>query len=457
VSEEDSWQRWPAGLVRLTADDTDDGGAGLAAERNRLFADIRPLRESGEYRRLWTGQSLSALGNQMTNVAVPVQVYAMTHSSFAVGAIGLAVAVPLIAVGLVGGSLADAVDRRKLVLLTSSGLALLSLVFALQAALNLRQLWLLYVVIALQGCLFAIDQPARTTFVPRLLPPGRIQAANALNQLSFQLSGTLGPLLAGVVIATAGLKAAYATDAATFTIAIYAVARLRPMPPQGGGATPGFAAVAEGLRWAKAHRVIAMVFLVDLNAMIFGMPRALFPALAATHFGGGARTVGLLYAAPAIGGLIGAAFSGPVARVRRQGLAVLVSVAIWGGSIAGFSVSRSLWLGVVLLAIAGGSDMVSAIFRSTMLLQNVPDALLGRLSAVNFVVIAGGPRVGDLEAGSVASLTSPVFSAVSGGLACVVGVVLLGLAVPAFARYRVGPDGTPPPAAAELPPPVGAS
>jgi MFS family permease len=394
------------------------------------------LRESPEYRRLWLGQSLSSVGNQMTNVAVPVQVYAMTHSSLAVGAIGLAVGVPFIAVGLLGGSLADAVDRRKLVIVTSSGLALLSAVFALQAALDLNQLWLLYVVVAVQSCLFAVDQPARSTFIPRLLPSERISAATALTQLSFQLSGTVGPLLAGVVIAAAGLKAAYIIDAATFSIAVYTVIRLRAMPPEGGGAAPGVAAVAEGLRWVRHQPVIAMIFLVDLNAMIFGMPRAVFPALAATHFGGGTRTVGLLYAAPAIGGLLGAAFSGPLAHVRRQGMAVLASVAIWGASIAGFSVSRSLLLGAVLLAVAGAADMVSAVFRQTILLQNVPDALLGRISAVNFVVVAGGPRFGDLEAGGMATLTTPVFSAVSGGLACLVGVVVLGLAVPAFARYR---------------------
>jgi MFS family permease len=394
------------------------------------------LRESPEYRRLWLGQSLSSVGNQMTNVAVPVQVYAMTHSSLAVGAVGLAVGVPFIAVGLLGGSLADAVDRRKLVIVTSSGLALLSAVFALQAALALNQLWLLYVVVAVQSCLFAVDQPARSTFIPRLLPSERISAATALTQLSFQLSGTVGPLLAGVVIAAAGLKAAYITDAATFSIAVYTVVRLRAMPPEGGGSSPGLAAVAEGLRWVRHQPVIAMIFLVDLNAMVFGMPRALFPALAATHFGGGTRTVGLLYAAPAIGGLLGAAFSGPLAHVRRQGMAVLISIAIWGASIAGFSVSRSLLLGAMLLAVAGAADMVSAVFRQTILLQNVPDALLGRISAVNFVVIAGGPRFGDLEAGGMATLTSPVFSAVSGGLACLVGVVVLGLAVPAFARYR---------------------
>jgi hypothetical protein len=404
-------------------------------ERKRLLADLRPLQESPEYRRLWAGQSLSAIGTQMTTVAVPVQVYAMTHSSLAVGALGLAV-VPLIAVGVMGGSLADAVDRRKLVLSTSSGLAVLSAAFAVQAALNLRQLWLLYLVTGLQAALFALDQPARTTFTPRLLPPERIAAGTALSQLSFQLSGTAGPLLAGVVIAAAGLKTAYIIDAATFLFAVYAVVRLRPMPPEGGGTRPGFAAVAEGLHWVRHQPVIAMTFVVDLNAMIFGLPRALFPALAATHFGGGSRAVGLLYSAPAIGGFVGATFSGPLTRVRRQGLAVVAAILVWGASIAGFGLSRSLLLGAVLLAVAGAADMVSAVFRQTILLQLVPDALLGRLSAVNFVVVAGGPRVGDIESGAVAAATSPVVSAVSGGVACMIGVVLLGLAVPVLARYR---------------------
>jgi MFS family permease len=414
----------------------DQSVADIKRGGRRLLADITPLRESAEYRRLWTGQSLGAIGSQITTVAVAVQVYQLTHSSFAVGAIGLAVAVPMIVVGLLGGSFADAFDRRTLVLITSSGLALFSLAFAVQAALNLRQVWLLYLLVSLQTCLFAIDQPARVTFIPRLLAVDRMPAATALTQLSFQLSGTVGPLLAGVIIATAGLKTAYAIDAATFAFALYAVARLRSMPPDGGGARPGLAAVAEGLRWVRHQPVIAMIFLVDLNAMIFGMPRALFPALAATHFGGGSRTVGLLYAAPAIGGLLGAAFSGPLRHVRRQGMAVLVSVAIWGGSVAGFGSTRSLALATVLLAVAGAADMVSAVFRQTILLQVVPDALLGRLSSVNFVVVAGGPRLGDLESGAVAAATNPVFSAISGGVACVVVVALLGLAVPALARYE---------------------
>lgn len=402
----------------------------------RVLADVRPLRESPEYRRLWIGQSLSGIGTQMTTVAVPVQVYAMTHSSFDVGAIGLVAAVPLIGTGVLAGSLSDAFDRRTLVLVTSTGLAVLSAIFAVQAALNLRQLWLLYLLIGVQASLFAIDSPARSTFMPRLVPSDQISAASALGQMSYQLSGTGGPLLAGAVIAFAGLKTAYLIDATTFSLGLYAVVRLRSMPPESGGARPGLAAVAEGLRWLRRQPVVAMTFLVDLNAMIFGMPRALFPALAVTHFGGGARTVGLLYAAPAIGGVLGLSFSGRAAHVQRQGVAILVSIAVWGATIAGFGLSRSLLLGAIFLAIAGAADMVSAVFRQTILLALTPDALLGRVNSVYFVVIAGGPRLGDLESGSVAAITNPVFSAVSGGVACLIGVVALGLAMPALARYR---------------------
>lgn len=411
--------------------------------RKRLLADTRPLRESPEYRRLVIGGALSAIGSQMTAVAVPIQAYALTHSSLAVGLLGLAVAVPLITLGLLGGSFADAVDRRTLVLLTSSLLAVISLVFAAQALLDLRQVWLLYVLTAVRSGLFAIDQPARRAFIPRLLPPDLFPAAAALSFLSFQLSLIVAPLLAGVVIAASGLQTAYLVDAVSFIFAIYGVLRLRPMPPQPsihgqharGGAPSGLAAVAEGLRFVRHQPVLGMVLLVDLNGTIFGMPFALFPALAATHFGGGARTVGLLYAAPAIGGLLLGALSGPLSHVRRQGLAVLLAIGVWGMAITGFGLTSWLWLVVILLAVAGAADVVNGVFRSTILQVNTPDALQGRVSSLGYVVGAGGPSLGDVEAGTVAALTSPVISAVSGGLACVVGVVLLGLAVPAFARY----------------------
>jgi len=406
----------------------------------RLLADVTPLRESPEYRRLWAGQSLSAVGTQMTNVAVPVQVYALTHSSLAVGGVGLAVAVPLIGLGLLGGSLADAVDRRRLVLVTSAVLALLSGVLAVQALLDLRQAWLLYVVVALQAAVFAVDQPARQTFIPRLLPARQIPAATSLSQLSMQSALTGGPLLAGVLIATAGLQSAYAVDLASFGAALYGVFRLRAMPPQGGGSRPGVRAVREGLAWVRGKPVVLMTFLADIVAMVFGMPRALFPALAATHFHAGAGAVGVLYAAPAIGGLLGAVFSGPLTRLRRQGLAVLICVVVWGLATAGFGLTGSLGVAVGLLAVAGAADMVSGVYRATILQVAAPDELRGRLNGVFFVVVAGGPRLGDLESGAVAAAVGPVASAVSGGLLCVVGVVLLGLAYPVFARYDAAAD-----------------
>jgi len=401
----------------------------------RILADTRPLQESPAYRRLWIGQSLSAVGSGMTSVAVPVQVYALTHSSLAVGMIGLTVAVPLIGLGLVGGSIADAFDRRKLVLLTTTLLAVVSLLFALQALLDLRQLWLLYVLIAVHSCLSAVSAPAARAFIPRLLAPDRIPAAAALSFLSFQISLTAGPLLAGAIIAAAGLQTAYLVDAVSFCFAFYGVMRLPAMPPHHGGARPGLRAVVEGLRFVRRQPVIASALLVDLNATIFGMPFALFPALAATHFGGGPRTVGLLYAAPAIGGLICSSFSGPLSHIHRQGRAILIALAVWGAAIAGFGATNLLWIGVILLAIAGGADVVNGVFRTTIIQVNTPDALQGRVNSVGFVVDAGGPRLGDVESGVIASVTSPAFSAVSGGIVSVVGVVLLGLLSPAFARY----------------------
>lgn len=418
---------------------TTEGDAATAPSRRplyqRLLADTRPLQESPAYRRLWIGQSLSIIGSRMTGVAVPIQVYALTHSSLAVGMIGLTVAVPLIGLGLLAGSIADAFDRRRLVMGTTTLLAVVSLLFALQALLDLRWLWLLYVLIAVQSCLSAIDQPARRTFIPRLLPPNRIPAATALAFLSFHVSNTAGPLVAGTIIAASGLQAAYIIDAVSFFCSFYGVMRLPAMPPRGGGASPGLRAVAEGLRFVRRQPIIAKALIVDMNATIFGMPFALFPALAATRFGGGSQTVGLLFAAPAIGGVIASACSGPLSHINRQGRAVLIAVAVWGAAIAGFGATTSLWLGVTLLAIAGAADVINGVFRTTIIQVNTPDALQGRVNSVEFVVGAGGPRLGDVESGVVASVTSPAFSAVSGGLASLVGVVLLGLINPAFIHY----------------------
>jgi len=410
--------------------------ASLSERVRSLVADVTPLRESPEFRRLFAGETVSIIGTQMTQVAIPVQMYELTHSSLNVGLLGLAALIPLVIFGLLGGSIADAVDRRKLVLLTSGGLAALALLLVIQAASHWNQPWLLYVIIAFQSALFGIDSPARATFAPRLLPASQLPAVAALRQIGFNIGMSFGPLIAGVVIATAGLKTAYAIDVVSFFFAMYAVRRLPEMKPEGGGTKAGLRSVFEGFTYLRTQPVVLMTFAVDINAMVFGMPRALFPALAIMHFHGGPQTVGFLYSAPAIGALLGALVSGPLGRVRRQGWAVLISIGVWGLAITGFGLTSTLWLGLVMLGIAGAADMVSAVFRSAILQEATPDAMRGRLSGVFLVVVAGGPRLGDLEAGSAAALVSPAFSVISGGLASIAGVVLLGALVPSFARYR---------------------
>jgi MFS family permease len=399
------------------------------------MADTTPLRENPDYRRWWLGYSISFTGTQLTQFAIPFQVYQLTKSSLAVGVVGIVVVVPLIVMGLLGGAIADAMDRRKLTLVTSSALLVLAVALTLQAALNLRQVWLLYLIAAVQGAFSAVDSSARGAILPRLVRRELMPAANALGQLGFNTGLSLGPLLGGLLVATLGFGWTYALDAASFLVVIYSIWRLPSMAPEGGGSRAGFASVVEGLRYLGPRKNLLMTFLVDINAMVFGMPRALFPAIGIEWFHGGAGTVGLLAAAPSVGALVGAATSGWAGRVRRQGRAVLVSVLVWGGSIALFGFTRVLWLGLLLLAIAGAADMVSAIFRNTILQVATPDALRGRLQGVFIVVVTGGPRIGDFEAGSVGSAFGSQVSVVTGGVACMVGVVALAAAYPSFARY----------------------
>lgn len=402
-----------------------------------VVADLTPLRISPAYRRLWFGLGVNNIGTQMTAVALAVQVYRLTGSSLAVGLLGGFALVPLIVFGLYGGAVADVVDRKKLMFWTSLGLAALSAVLYIQSAMSLDSVLLLYLVIACQSALAAVNNPARSASIPRLVGVELLPAANALQQVTFNLGFTLGPLLAGALIALVNLDAAYALDVLSFGAALYAVVRLPAMPPLGmkAGQRAGFASVMEGLRFLRRRKNVLMTFLIDLNAMVFGMPRALFPAVAGAFFAGGAGTVGLLSAAPAFGAMLGAAFSGGLTRVRRQGLAVIIAVVVWGLSIVAFGLSRVLWVGVVLLAVAGAADMVSAVFRTTILQTATPDALRGRLQGVFIVVVAGGPRLGDVEAGAVASATNETISIVSGGLLCILGVVVLTMMYPAFARY----------------------
>jgi MFS family permease len=377
----------------------------------------------------------------MTGFALVLQTYDLTRSSVAVGAIGLVQAIPVLVIGLFGGSLADAVDRRRLVLVTSGGLTVVSAALAAQAFAGLRQLWLLYVLATAAATIESLDGPARRTFLPRLLPRERVPAGVALTMISFYVSFLIGPVLAGAVTGAAGLRVCYLVDAVSFGASLYGVARLPAMPPEDGPARPGFTAVAEGLRYIVREKVLTAVFLADIDGTVLGMPVALFPALNAARFGGSPQTLGLLNAGLAAGGLLGSALSGPAGRVSRKACAMLFTVAVWGAAIAGFGLARVLWLALLMLVLAGAADTTTVIFRGSVVQTTTPDRFRGRVMAVDYVVGAGLPRLGNFEAGAVASLTSPAVSAISGGLAAMAGAAVIRLAFPAVARHGAPANG----------------
>lgn len=400
-----------------------------------LALDTTPLRASRAYRNLLVGDAVSVVGTQITAVAVPIQVYEQTGSVFAVGLVGLAGLLPIVLFGLYGGAVADAVDRRRLVLFTTVGQALLSTLLLAYAVAGLHWTWLLYLVVAGQAGLFALDSPARQAFVPRLLPVHLLPAANALRQIEFNIGVSCGPLLAGVLVGRFGFGSAYGLDAVSFTASLWAVAALPSMAPDGGGRRAGLASVVEGLRFLATRPVLLLTFVVDLVAMVFAMPRALFPALASQVYNGGPQTVGLLYSALAVGALLGALGGGWFGRIRRQGLAVLAAVVAWGVSVTLFGLTDRLWLGLLLLAAAGASDMISAVFRTAILQAAAPDEMRGRLGGVFIVVVAGGPRLGDGRAGAAASLVGLQGAVVAGGLACVGLTLAIAAVVPRFRTY----------------------
>lgn len=408
--------------------------------RVRLLADVAPLRQSAAFRRLFVGQLVSFLGTQIAIVAVAVHVYRITESSFAVGMVSLVQLPPLLLGSLIGGAIADSTDRRRLLAVMQVLLGACSVALAVNAMLPDPALWPLYVFTAIAAAFSGVDRPARSAVIPAVVDRPQVPAAFALWQVHLTLGLAVGPAAGGLLVGQAGLAAAYWVDAATFGLALLAVLGLPPLPPEGGGTRFGRSSILEGLRFARSNRPLLGTFVIDINAMVLGMPRALFPALGETVFGGGAQTVGLLYAAPGTGALIGAVTSGWVGEVRRQGLAVLVSVAVWGAAIAFFGMTSWLPLALVLLGLAGAADVVSAVFRNTILQLAVPDALRGRISALHIAVVTGGPRLGDAESGAVAALAGNRFSVVSGGLGCILGVLLVGRLLPEFSRYRA-PDG----------------
>ncbi|MEI7630164.1 MAG: MFS transporter [Actinomycetes bacterium] len=410
----------------------------------RIFADLTPLRFSAPYRRLWAGVGISNVGQQMTSVAVGLQVYDLTKSSFMVGLVGLFQLIPLIGFGLYGGTLSDAFDRRLVGLISALGLWGCSILFMLQSALSINSVGVLFLVVAVQSAFFAVGNPARQAIIPRLVPKEMLPAANALSMITWNIGFTLGPLIGGLVIAAFGtVSAAYVIDVVAFAIVVWAMWRLPSLPPIliAGDVRPraGWGAVKEGFVFLKGKRNLQMSFYEDIIAMVFGMPRALFPAIAAQWYGGSMREVamvlGLLAAAPAVGALLSSIFSGPLGAVRAQGRWVIIAIVVWGSTIAAFGMVRWLPLALLFLTIAGAADNVSAIFRTTIMQAATPDEYRGRLQGIFTVVVAGGPRLGDVEAGAVAAVAGEAFSVISGGVICVVLALGLGRAMPSFWKY----------------------
>jgi MFS family permease len=367
-------------------------------------------------------------------VALPFQMFAITHSTLAVGLIGLCELVPLLTLSILGGAIADSMDRRRLLLGANVAMMGLSAVLAVNALAGMNHVWVLYVVATLSASAYSLYSPAMRSLVPRLVDQSELPSAIALTSVYGTFGFLVGPILGGVLIGAFGLTTAYLVDAGTFVWAFAALAAMEPAPPHADAGRLSLESIREGLRFLRGRRVLQSTFTFDLNAMIFGMPMALFPAVA-ERLGGGARVVGLLFAAPYAGSFLVNLFSGRARQVRRQGLAVEVAIVLWGAAIVGFGLSHALWLSLVTLAIAGGADMWSGIFRTTILQTVTPEAMRGRLSGIELAVVASGPALGDLEAGAVASVTSVPISIVAGGALCIAGIGVLAVLVPEFARY----------------------
>ncbi|WP_175559159.1 MFS transporter [Sanguibacter gelidistatuariae] len=418
----------------------------------RLLADTTPLRVSPAFRRLWWGLGISNLGAQLTVVAVGLQVYSLTRSTLAVGVLGICALVPLVVLGLYGGALVDAYDRRKVALIASSVLWVVTMALAAQAWLGADSVNVLYALVALQSAAFAVNNPARSAIIPRLLDPKLLPAANTLMTITWNVALTIGPLAAALIVSRWGYGIVYTVDVLCFTAALWALVQLPGMPPEpshGGDAGDepsldgpkrvGLSSVLEGLRYLATRPNVRMTFLVDLAAMIFAMPRVLFPAIGVVILGGGATTTGALTAALAVGGLLAGLFSGGLTRVHRQGVVIMWAIIAWGLSVAGFGMvlvlaGRSnpdqvlvvaLVGALVMLVLCGASDAISSVFRQTILQSATPDDMRGRLQGVFIVVVAGGPRLGDLVLGAQSSWWGEGWAAVVGGLTCVVVLLLL--------------------------------
>jgi MFS family permease len=400
----------------------------------RIAVDIRPLRSSRAFRRLWFGTGISAIGSQITTVAIPFQLYDLTGSTLLVGLLGIAALVPLLIVPIYGGAVADAFDRRRMLLFSDIGLLLVTVGLLVNAMLPSPHVWALYAGEMLGTAAYGFQRPARNALTPRLVGEEQLLAAIAVEDVIFSLARVAGPALAGVLIAVFGLPGAYGIDIATFGASLLAIWLLPSIPAPPDADRPSLQSIVEGFKYVAHRKVLLGIFVVDTNAMIFGMPRALFPAFAA-KLGGGPSVLGFMYSSLFAGALLASLVSGWMSSVRRQGVAVCLAAGAWGVAIALVGFAQSIWLALVLLAVAGAADFVSAVLRSNILLSVTPDSLRGRLSGIELAQVAGAPEIGNVEAGIVASLAGVRASIVSGGLLSVLGTAVCAVAFPALIRY----------------------
>jgi len=399
-----------------------------------LALDITPLKTSRDYRLLFVGQTFSYFGSMMRYAILPWQMYQLTKSNFAVGMLGLVEFVPMFFAAFLGGALADYIDRKRLIKLTETGLALTAGVLILNSLLPQPKVWVLFVVAALFATLNGLQRPAREALTPRIVPPEQMPAVAALGSFRFSIGAIVGPAVGGVIAAKFGPALAYSIDCVTYLISLVTVLMIRATPPPPNADRPSLQSIKEGISYAKSRQELLGTYLIDLNAMFFGMPFALFPAIAESY--GVPESVGLLYAAPAVGSLVISLFSGMFGRTNRHGLAITISAAIWGVAVIFFGFANSLWVGLFFLVIAGAADAVSGLYRMTVWNQSIPDHLRGRLAGIEMISYMTGPQLGNAEAGLVASLAGLRASVVSGGIFCVLGTFALAAVLPKFISYN---------------------
>ena len=413
-----------------------------------LTVDFTPLRRHRDFRLLFIGRLVSFFGSMITSVAVPYQVYQLSHSVLLVGMLGLAELAAILIFALLGGALADATDRRLMVLLTEGGLMAGSVLLAGNSLLASPALWLIFAIVVFQASFDSLQRPSLDALLPRLVDRDELPAAAALGSVRGTLGMIAGPSIAGVLVAVAGLPVTYLVDVATFLVGLTCLTLMKEVPPPAGAERPSLRRVMEGIQYARSRPELIGTYVVDIVAMLFGMPMALFPAIAQGL--GGPSVLGFLYAAPSVGAFAFAATSGWTRRIHRHGMGVIVAATLWGIAIVGFGVVPGLAAALVFLAIAGAADSMSGVFRQVIWNQTIPDSLRGRLASIELLSYSVGPTLGNFEAGVVASLTSIRFSIVSGGLLCVAGCVLCAVALPAFRnydarRYHQAPDPRPDP------------